>query len=167
MGSKPLIYAYIALGSNMGDREHYLTEAIRQLDAYDNIEVSGRSGIYETEPVGVTDQAPFLNMVLELETSLTAEELFTIMLLIEQNLGRTRELRWGPRTIDLDMLLFDEVRQDDPQLILPHPRMMERAFVLVPLVEVMQMRSPQQAASLTTQLEGLEGKEGVTLWKKI
>lgn len=151
----------------MGDREHYLTEAIRQLDAYDNIEVSGRSGIYETEPVGVTDQAPFLNMVLELETSLTAEELFTIMLLIEQNLGRTRELRWGPRTIDLDMLLFDEVRQDDPQLILPHPRMMERAFVLVPLVEVMQMRSPQQAASLTTQLEGLEGKEGVTLWKKI
>ncbi|MCR8636137.1 2-amino-4-hydroxy-6-hydroxymethyldihydropteridine diphosphokinase [Paenibacillus radicis (ex Xue et al. 2023)] len=167
MGSKPLIYAYIALGSNMGDREHYLTEAIRQLDAYDNIEVSGRSGIYETEPVGVTDQAPFLNMVLELKISLTAEELFTIMLLIEQNLGRTRELRWGPRTIDLDMLLFDEVRQDDPQLILPHPRMMERAFVLVPLVEVMQMRSPQQAARLTTHLEGLEGKEGVTLWKKI
>ncbi|NOU98290.1 2-amino-4-hydroxy-6-hydroxymethyldihydropteridine diphosphokinase [Paenibacillus sp. LMG 31456] len=166
MGFKP-IYAYIALGSNIGDREHYLTEAIRQLDASDHISVSGRSGIYETDPVGVTDQAPFLNMALELETTLTADELFTVMLQIEQNLGRTRELRWGPRTIDLDMLLFDEVRQDDPQLILPHPRMMERAFVLVPLVEVMQAHSPQQAVSLKAHLEGLEGREGVTLWKRI
>lgn len=151
----------------MGERERYLSEAIRLLEANEHIRISGRSGIYETEPVGVTDQAPFLNMVLELETTLAAEELFSVMLQIEQKLGRTRELRWGPRTIDLDMLLFGEIRQDDPHLMLPHPRMMERAFVLVPLVEVMQARSLQQAARLSTYLEKLDGKEGVTLWKKI
>ncbi|MDF2963364.1 MAG: FolK [Paenibacillus sp.] len=144
-----------------------MTEAIRQLDSHSEIRVSGRSGIYETEPVGVTDQAPFLNMVLELETTLAAGELFAVMLQIEQDLGRTRELRWGPRTIDLDLLLFDEAVQDDPQLILPHPRMMERAFVLVPLIEVMQVRRFQQAAGLIAHLERLDGKEGVTLWKKI
>jgi 2-amino-4-hydroxy-6-hydroxymethyldihydropteridine diphosphokinase len=167
MGLPAPIYSYIALGSNIGDREQYLSEAIRQLEAYDSISVTGRSGIYETEPVGVKDQASFLNMVLELETTLAADELFAIMLQIENNLGRTRELRWGPRTIDLDMLLFDGVQQDDPQLILPHPRMMERAFVLVPLVEVMMARSLEHAAGLAAHLEGLDGKEGVTLWKKI
>jgi 2-amino-4-hydroxy-6-hydroxymethyldihydropteridine diphosphokinase len=167
MDATPSVYAYIALGSNIGDREHYLTEAIRQLEEHDSVRVSGRSGIYETEPVGVTDQAPFLNMVLELETALPADRLFAVMLQIEQNLGRTRELRWGPRTIDLDLLLYGECRQDNPELILPHPRMLERAFVLVPLVEVMRLNGSRHASAYAEHLERLDGKEGVTSWKKI
>ncbi|OXM82477.1 2-amino-4-hydroxy-6-hydroxymethyldihydropteridine diphosphokinase [Paenibacillus rigui] len=167
MGSKPLFYAYIALGSNMGDRERFLQDAIRQLDTHEEIAVSGRSGIYETEPVGVVDQDPFLNMVIEVETSLSAQALFDVMVRIELELGRTRELRWGPRTLDLDLLLYQDTVQDDPFLILPHPRMLERAFVMVPLVEVMQERGAEQAAFMAAHLEQLDGKEGVILWKKI
>ncbi|GAA4869774.1 2-amino-4-hydroxy-6-hydroxymethyldihydropteridine diphosphokinase [Paenibacillus vulneris] len=167
MGSQPSHRVYIALGSNMGDRERLLLEAIRLLAEHETIEVSGCSGIYETEPVGYVDQAAFLNMVIEIRTSLEAKELLGVMQHIEQSLGRTRELRWGPRTIDLDMLLYDDLRQDDPTLILPHPRMLERAFVLVPLVEVMQARREQQAAEWAAHLEKLEGKEGVALWKKM
>ncbi|TDF91563.1 2-amino-4-hydroxy-6-hydroxymethyldihydropteridine diphosphokinase [Paenibacillus piri] len=167
MGLSPRIDAYIGLGSNIGDRERYLAEAIRQLESHEHVRISGRSAIYETDPIGLTDQAPFLNMALELETTLRAEGLLAVMQQIEQNLGRTREVRWGPRTIDLDLLLYGDVAQDDPQLILPHPRMMERAFVLVPLVEVMQKRRFQQAAELAAHLETIDGKEGVTPWKKI
>ncbi|WP_282943680.1 2-amino-4-hydroxy-6-hydroxymethyldihydropteridine diphosphokinase [Paenibacillus sp. RC67] len=167
MGSQPSHRAYIALGSNMGDRERLLLEAIGLLAEYETIEVISCSGIYETEPVGYVDQAAFLNMVIEVETSLEPKELLGVMQRIELSLGRTRELRWGPRTIDLDMLLYDNVKQDDPMLILPHPRMLERAFVLVPLVEVAQASRVQQSAEWAAHLEKLEGKEGVTLWKKM
>ncbi|ULL13347.1 2-amino-4-hydroxy-6-hydroxymethyldihydropteridine diphosphokinase [Paenibacillus sp. H1-7] len=167
MGSQPSFVAYIALGSNMGDRERFLSDAIRLLDEHEAIQVSAQSNIYETDPVGYTDQGPFLNMAVEVETSLSAEALFDVMMQIEQRLGRVREIRFGPRTMDLDMLLYDDLRQDDPKLILPHPRMLERAFVLVPLIEAMQGRHPQQAAELSAQLEKLEGKEGITLWKKM
>lgn len=167
MGSQPSFFAYVALGSNIGDRERFLFDAIRQLDDHEAIQVSAQSSIYETEPVGYTDQGSFLNMAIEVETTLSAEALFEVMVQIEQRLGRTREIRFGPRTIDLDMLLYEDLRQDDPNLILPHPRMLERAFVLVPLTEVMQGRRIQQAAELAAHLEKLEGKEGVILWKKM
>jgi 2-amino-4-hydroxy-6-hydroxymethyldihydropteridine diphosphokinase len=158
--------AYLALGSNMGDREKFLLDAIQYLDDHEHISVAERSAIYETEPVGVVEQAAFLNMVLEIETLLSAEALFTVMLSIESKLGRTRELRWGPRTIDLDLLLYDDLEQDDPQLILPHPRMVERTFVLVPLVEIMRKRQLKQADQWIEQLDRLDGKEGVIVWKK-
>jgi 2-amino-4-hydroxy-6-hydroxymethyldihydropteridine diphosphokinase len=167
MGLQPPFYAYIALGSNIGDRERFLSDAIQQLGEHQQIAVTGRSSIYETEPVGVTDQAAFLNMAVEVQTTLTPEQLFTVMLQVEQNLGRTRELRWGPRTIDLDLLLYDDVSQDDPRLILPHPRMMERAFVLIPLAEVMHAHHSQQAAELAEHAERLNRKEVVVPWKKI
>jgi len=163
MGSQPSFIAYIALGSNMGDRERFLFNAIRQLEDHEAVRVTAQSGIYETEPVGYADQGPFLNMAIEVETTLSAAALLGVMAQIEQRLGRTRDVRFGPRTIDLDMLLYDDLRQDDPELILPHPRMMERAFVLVPLVEIIQ---GPQAVELAAHLDKLEGKEGVTLWKK-
>jgi 2-amino-4-hydroxy-6-hydroxymethyldihydropteridine diphosphokinase len=166
MDAQPSLVAYIALGSNVGDREHFLLSALQQLDEHQRIRVSGRSAIYETDPVGVIDQAAFLNMVLQVETSLSAQELFSFMLQTESELGRTRELRWGPRTIDLDLLLYDDLKQDNPQLILPHPRMHERAFVLVPLVDVMRQRLAGQADIWSVQLEKLNGKEGVKQWKK-
>jgi 2-amino-4-hydroxy-6-hydroxymethyldihydropteridine diphosphokinase len=166
MGLKPSFTAYIALGSNMGDRERFLLSAIQQLDEHQEIRVTGRSGIYETEPVGVVDQDAFLNMAIEVETTLDARQLFSIMLDIESGLGRTRELRWGPRTIDLDLLLYHDLKQDDPELILPHPRMKERAFVLVPLVEIMKKHQVRQADQWSSQLERLNGKEGIKKWKK-
>lgn len=167
MGSQPLFKAYIALGSNIGDRERFLLDAIRRLDNHEQIHVTVQSSIYETEPVGVLDQAPFLNMVIEVSTTLTAQALFDVMVTIELELGRTRGLRWGPRTIDLDLLMYADLVQDDPTLILPHPRMMERAFVLVPLLEVLQVHRSEQAAMLAVHLEQLDGKEGVILWKKV
>ncbi|MFC6232803.1 2-amino-4-hydroxy-6-hydroxymethyldihydropteridine diphosphokinase [Paenibacillus allorhizosphaerae] len=158
--------AYIGLGSNIGDREHYLHEAARLLEEHPEVRVTGKSGWYETDPVGFVEQDPFLNMVIRVETTLTAERLFERMLQVEQLLGRKREIRWGPRTIDLDLLLYGDVVQDRPDLILPHPRMLERAFVLVPLIEVMQPHEPERVVQLNRQLERVEGKEGVRLWTK-
>ncbi|WP_261381648.1 2-amino-4-hydroxy-6-hydroxymethyldihydropteridine diphosphokinase [Paenibacillus cremeus] len=165
--SKPFERAYLGLGSNMGDRERYLQEALRLLQEHPDVWITEQSGIYETDPVGFVDQDPFLNKVVQVGTTLSAEQLFQRMLEVEQALGRKREVRWGPRTIDLDMLLFGDLLQDRPDLILPHPRMMERAFVLVPLIEIMRSCDPFQAEQLSRQLERVEGKEGVTLWKRM
>ncbi|MBD0384578.1 2-amino-4-hydroxy-6-hydroxymethyldihydropteridine diphosphokinase [Paenibacillus sedimenti] len=161
------ITAYVALGSNIDDRERYLQQAIIELNEHAGINVTAQSSIYETDPVGYVDQAAFLNMVIEVSTTLPAEELLTTMLAIEKRLGRTRDLRWGPRTIDLDMLLYGEQRLSTPDLIIPHPRMHERAFVLVPLAEVLYSRQDAALEFISAQLEKLEGKEGVVLWKKV
>ncbi|GCL74528.1 2-amino-4-hydroxy-6-hydroxymethyldihydropteridine diphosphokinase [Paenibacillus naphthalenovorans] len=161
------VYAYIGLGSNMGDRERFLREAVRLLQDTPGVQVTGESGLYETDPVGYVDQALFLNQVVEISTTLEPQPLFERMLDIELQLHRKRDIRWGPRTIDLDLLLFGDRSQDCPDLILPHPRMMERAFVLVPLVEVMSLRDPVRAEQWTRRLDRMEGKEGVRLWKKM
>ncbi|MEK8132987.1 2-amino-4-hydroxy-6-hydroxymethyldihydropteridine diphosphokinase [Paenibacillus filicis] len=163
---EPLILAYIGLGSNIGDRSNYLSEAIRLLAEEESIELASRSGIYETEPVGYVDQDAFLNMVVAVTTSLSSSELLERMQRVEQRLGRKREIHWGPRTIDLDLLLFGDVHQDAPDLILPHPRMMERAFVLVPLIDAMEKLEAARARTYREQLERVEGKEGVIVWKK-
>ncbi|NEW09563.1 2-amino-4-hydroxy-6-hydroxymethyldihydropteridine diphosphokinase [Paenibacillus sp. SYP-B3998] len=160
------ITAYLALGSNIDNREFYLQQAIAELNEQDGITVTAVSSIYETEPVGYVDQSAFLNMVLEVRTVLSAEVLLSVMLAIENHLGRTRDLRWGPRTIDLDMLLYGEHRLTTPDLVVPHPRMHERAFVLVPLAEVLYNRQDAAFEFISAQLEKLEGKEGVVLWKK-
>lgn len=128
--------AYAALGANLGDREESLREAIRRLGEIEGIEVRRTSSVYETDPVGYTDQPPFLNMAVALGTSLSALELLHAMLGIEREMGRVRDIRWGPRLIDLDLLLYEGVRSDTEELTLPHPRMGERAFVLVPLSDV-------------------------------
>lgn len=160
--------AYIALGSNMGDREANLMSAIEALDAEPGIRVTGVSGIYETDPVGYTDQPAFLNMAVAVRTELAPLELLRTQLRLESGLGRIRQVRWGPRTIDLDLLLYDNVRMDQEELTLPHPRMMERAFVLVPLHDVISSSHPLHEQVATTSAHALQaGKDGITLWKTI
>ncbi|AHD07609.1 2-amino-4-hydroxy-6-hydroxymethyldihydropteridine diphosphokinase [Paenibacillus larvae] len=161
-----VVEAYVGLGSNFGDRESFLQQAVSKLDSHPHISVIASSSIFETEPVGYLDQDSFLNMVIQMDTSLEPEPLLDTLLAIEKELGRTREIRWGPRTIDLDLLLYGRESINTPTLTVPHPRMTERAFVMVPLVELVHRSQDALFASLTEQLEKLEGKEGVTLWKK-
>jgi 2-amino-4-hydroxy-6-hydroxymethyldihydropteridine diphosphokinase len=127
--------AYIGLGANLGDREGNLRVALERLADLGSLRVSS---FRETDPVGVTDQPRFVNAVAELETVLGARELLEKLLEIERQLGRDRgsEERWGPRTIDLDLLLFGNEVIDEPGLSVPHPRLAERRFVLEPLHEL-------------------------------
>ncbi|QHT58727.1 2-amino-4-hydroxy-6-hydroxymethyldihydropteridine diphosphokinase [Paenibacillus lycopersici] len=160
--------AYIALGSNVGDRAGLLRDALHMLDQHPDIEVLRVSAVYETAPVGYIDQPAFLNMAAALATSLAPIELLRAMLGMEQQLGRTRDIRWGPRTIDLDLLLYEAVAMTGEELTLPHPRMMERAFVLVPLADVLEAGHPlySRAASLAQQALQDRG-EGIALWNTI
>jgi 2-amino-4-hydroxy-6-hydroxymethyldihydropteridine diphosphokinase len=127
--------AYIGLGANLGDREENLRAALERLAELGPLRVSS---FRETDPVGVTDQPRFVNAVAELETGLGARDLLERLLEIERQLGRDRsgEERWGPRTIDLDLLLYGGDVIDEPGLSVPHPRLAERRFVLEPLHEL-------------------------------
>jgi 2-amino-4-hydroxy-6-hydroxymethyldihydropteridine diphosphokinase len=127
---------YIALGTNIEPREDHLKEALRLLKAYSEITIEKVSSIYETAPVGYTDQADFLNMVVHVHTSDSPMGLLDKCQEIEQQLGRKRGVRFGPRTIDLDILLYNHENSKTERLIIPHPRMHQRAFVLIPLHEI-------------------------------
>lgn len=128
--------AYIGLGSNMGDKESYLKEAINKICEEKNVQLKKQSSFIITKPWGYLEQEDFLNGVIEIETILEAEELMDLLLKIELELNRKREIKWGPRTIDLDILMYDEVVSSNEKVILPHPRMHEREFVLKPLNEI-------------------------------
>lgn len=123
--------AYVGVGANLGERERTIESAIAALPG-----VVAVSALRETDPVGVVDQPRFLNGAVALETRLSARELLDTLLGIERSLGREREERWGPRTIDLDLLLYGGLELDEPGLTLPHPRLHERRFVLEPLAEI-------------------------------
>ncbi|MBD0409074.1 2-amino-4-hydroxy-6-hydroxymethyldihydropteridine diphosphokinase [Bacillus sp. 1021] len=151
--------AYIGLGSNMGDRERYLRRAVAMLSRHDGVTVSKVSSIYETDPVGYEDQDQFLNMAVEVKTSLTPFELLDVTQSIEAELGRTREIRWGPRTADLDILLYNRENIETERLVVPHPRMYERLFVLVPLKEICPHADHITISDETNQ-------EGVSVWKQ-
>jgi 2-amino-4-hydroxy-6-hydroxymethyldihydropteridine diphosphokinase len=129
------VRAFIGLGSNLGDRLANLKEAVLRLAKTEGVSVTRLSHVYETSPVG-PPQPDFLNAVAEVWTSLSARELLAASLRIEEEMGRVREERWGPRVIDLDLLNYGRTKIDEQGLILPHPRMHERAFVLVPLLEL-------------------------------
>lgn len=161
--------AYLALGTNIGDRSNFLKEALRRIDQMDEITITEASSIYETEPVGYVEQDAFLNMVVEVETSFTAIQLLDAALAIEAALGRKREIKWGPRTIDLDILLFNQENIETERLMVPHPRMHERGFVLLPLYEINpNVKIPGQTLTLSDLIERLEDRdrEGVRLWKQ-
>lgn len=128
--------AFIGLGSNLGDREASLRQALEHLAQTPETSVVRASSLYDTEPVGVEDQPHYLNAVAQVETQLTPRQLLWNLMLIERRLGRVRSQRWGPRTIDLDLLLYEGVVLEDDDLTLPHPEMTKRSFVLVPLVEL-------------------------------
>jgi 2-amino-4-hydroxy-6-hydroxymethyldihydropteridine diphosphokinase len=123
--------AYVGVGANLGDREATIRTALAALPG-----VVAVSALRETEPVGVVDQPPFLNGAAALETQLSARELLDLLLAVERELGRARGERWGPRTIDLDLLLFGGETIDEPGLTVPHPRLHERRFALEPLVDL-------------------------------
>jgi 2-amino-4-hydroxy-6-hydroxymethyldihydropteridine diphosphokinase len=125
----------IALGSNLGDSVAILEGSLKILSQKPNITSIARSSWYKTKPVG-PPQPDYFNGCALLEVKLTPEELLATLLDVEQKFGRVRRERWGPRTIDLDLLLYDDLILNTPQLQIPHPRMRERAFVLVPLVEI-------------------------------
>jgi 2-amino-4-hydroxy-6-hydroxymethyldihydropteridine diphosphokinase len=127
--------AYVGLGSNLGDRLATLDAAVRVLDADELTYVMAVSRVYETVPVGGPEQHPYLNAVAVLETDRNPRQLLDLLLATEAGLGRIRAERWGPRTADLDLLLYDGPPIDSPELTVPHPRARERAFVLVPLCD--------------------------------
>ncbi len=128
--------AYLSLGSNMGMRKDNLKRAVRYLDAHEHITVECVSSYYETDPWGYTDQEAFLNIALGLETSLSPETLLSVCQGVEQALKRVRKIHWGPRTIDVDILTYGAYTSQSAELTIPHPRMTERGFVLVPLAEI-------------------------------
>lgn len=128
--------AFVGIGSNLGDREAHLARAIELLSAEDGIEVTAVSQIRETEPVGPVDQGPFLNGAVQVATELAPRELLDRLLGIERGMGRIRRERYGPRTIDLDLLLYGDEVVDEPGLIVPHPRLRERRFALEPLSDL-------------------------------
>jgi 2-amino-4-hydroxy-6-hydroxymethyldihydropteridine diphosphokinase len=123
--------AFLGLGSNLGDRQQLLAEALAALD-----DVVGVSDLYETDPIGGVEQDPFLNLVVQLETTKTARDLLEVGRTLEREADRVRKIRWGPRTLDVDVLWVDGETVDEPDLTVPHPRMRERAFVMVPLAEL-------------------------------
>ncbi|MGH2649981.1 MAG: 2-amino-4-hydroxy-6-hydroxymethyldihydropteridine diphosphokinase, partial [Actinomycetota bacterium] len=124
--------AYLGLGSNLGDRLANLQRAVELLAAQPGLKVVRSSRVYETDPVGGPPQPDYLNAVVEVETSVSPRELLNVCMEVERGFGRVRDERWGPRTIDIDVLTYDEEEVDDPDLTVPHPRMHERGFVLVP-----------------------------------
>ncbi|MCZ8535333.1 2-amino-4-hydroxy-6-hydroxymethyldihydropteridinediphosphokinase [Paenisporosarcina quisquiliarum] len=155
---------FISLGSNIGNRFGYLQQAVGLLQQVEQVNVVNVSSVYETDPVGYEEQAAFLNMVVEIETLLTPHEILKKCNEIEAGLGRTREIHWGPRTVDLDILLYNEENMKTADLIIPHPRMMERGFVLIPLVELQANLVDPQSKRLISDVAHVQ-KEGVHLWK--
>lgn len=141
--------AYISAGSNVGDRKANLLGALRVLGETPGVRVEAVSAIYETEPVGGVPQPAFLNLAARLATELDAETLFAALQKTELGFGRNREneIRWGPRTLDLDLLLLGGETRTSGKLTLPHPRMWERAFVLIPLRDVADGRLLETLAS--------------------
>jgi 2-amino-4-hydroxy-6-hydroxymethyldihydropteridine diphosphokinase len=129
------VKAFVGLGSNVGDRLEHLRRAVAELQTSDGIEVVATSSVYETDPVG-PPQPDFLNAVVEIDTSLAAAELLSRLKAIEQTVGRVARERWGPREVDLDLLLYGDETIDTDDLTVPHPEMYKRAFVVVPLREL-------------------------------
>jgi len=132
---KPIL-AYVGLGANLGDPPGQLQEALAKLAATEEVELLKASAFYLAPPLGPPDQPWYVNAVAQLRTRLEPEELLRVLHRVEQDLGRVRGERWGPRVIDLDLLLYDGLIMSGPELVLPHPEMHRRAFVLVPLAEI-------------------------------
>ncbi|NFG36274.1 2-amino-4-hydroxy-6-hydroxymethyldihydropteridine diphosphokinase [Clostridium botulinum] len=127
--------AYVAFGSNMGEKENYIKRALEKIEER-GMKIIKVSSIYETEPYGVLDQDSFLNGVVKIETNLTPEDLIGELLNIEKQLDRVRERRWGPRTIDLDIIFYDDLIINEKDLVIPHKDMENREFVLKPLCDI-------------------------------
>jgi 2-amino-4-hydroxy-6-hydroxymethyldihydropteridine diphosphokinase len=155
------VRAYVGLGANLGDREETISRALDVLRGAEGVDVVAVSTLRETEPWGPVEQPPFLNGAAELETTLSPRELLELLLEVERQLGRLRGgERFGPRTIDLDLLLYDDLELEEPGLTLPHARLHERRFALEPLAELApDVRVPGRGKAVEL-LAGLEGAGG-------
>ncbi len=165
--AQPPVIAYLGLGGNLGDRLAALTDALTHLDATPGLCRVSCSSIYETEPWGVTDQPSFLNLAAAFATTLSPTELLAVVKSVEQAVGRTQTYRWGPRQIDVDVLLYGDraVKLTMPDLQIPHTRLRQRAFVLVPLAEIAPDASvPPDGATVRRLLDDVGGKDGVARW---
>lgn len=154
--------AYLGIGGNIGDKRDNIESAIEMLKENSSVEVKQVSSFYETEPVGYTDQEWFLNVVVEIETTLPPYELLEFCQHIEAELKRVRLIRWGPRTIDVDILLYEGYESTDEKLTVPHPRMTERAFAMVPLYELNKDIFIEKK-SIADWIESLKGEKIVKL----
>lgn len=159
----------LGLGSNMGDREKNLEAALRLLEEGRSISIDQISAIYETAPFGVTDQADFLNMVAEITTKLSPFQLLDKCLAVETLLGRIRTRPWGPRVIDLDLLVYDDIQLNEAALQLPHPGLFQRAFVLIPILDIVpqDMRIAGKTASNLEENLALLANQKLHLWKRV
>lgn len=156
---------YVSLGSNVGDRFANLRSAVEALRTEDGIEVLRESQVYETDPVGDIEQPPFLNMALSIETTLEPLELLDRTQAIEQRLGRVATRRWGPRVIDIDIILWGDMAITSDRLTIPHPEFRNRAFVLIPLAEIASGSTDPVTGSNVGELAGAcTGREGVRLF---
>ena len=157
--------AYLSLGSNLGHREANIASALKMLGQ--EARILKVSSFYETEPVGYKDQPWFLNCACAIETELAPQALLKLAKTIERNLGRKRTLRFGPRLIDIDILFYDDLILDSPDLVIPHPRLAERAFVLVPLKEIApNLVHPLLGVTIEELLGGTESLERVRLYSE-
>ena len=159
--------AYLGLGSDMGDREASLNAAVTRLAGNPSTTILKSSSIYETAPWGFTDQPDFLNCVLEIETRLSPLALLVQAKDVEQEIGRQPSRQYGPRLIDVDILLYgsETLHLADPDLQIPHPRMEQRAFVLIPLAELAgELTHPTLHRTISEIAGKVEGREGVSLW---
>ena len=161
------VTTYLCLGGNLDDRWAALTEALRLLDSTPGMRRTACSSVYETEPWAVADQPNFLNVVAAYETTLTPEVLLAACKAVEAEVGRVASYRWGPRLIDVDILLYGDrvVDSAEPDLQIPHPRMAQRAFVLVPLAEVVpDVSVPPDGQAVRQLLERVDDRAGVVRW---
>lgn len=154
------VTAYLGLGSNIGNRTEQIEHAIDLIQGTSGIRIMKCSSIYKTEPIGYTDQPEFYNSVIQIQTSLQPNELLSVILNIEKKLDRIRTIRWGPRTIDIDILMYGNQIVDEPHLKIPHIQLTKRAFVLVPLLEIAgSILVPGTTNKLTYYIEQLEDQK--------
>lgn len=166
-----MVSFFLSLGANIGDRFEHLKKAIQLLKQEKGIWLESISNIYETDPVGFVEQPAFLNMVLGGKTELTPEQLLQAVLEVERKLGRVREVRWGPRTLDIDILTYGQETIAEGNLEIPHPRMQDRLFVLIPFAEIAAVQKipvgKNQFQTPSQLLENVKDKSGVYKWKDI
>ncbi|RCX11266.1 2-amino-4-hydroxy-6-hydroxymethyldihydropteridine diphosphokinase [Anaerobacterium chartisolvens] len=156
---------YIALGSNLGERESNLRNAVEHISNIDGLTVDKLSHIYETDPVGYLEQDRFLNMVIAAATDIEPLELLGKLQGIEDRMGRTREIHWGPRTMDIDMLIYGDKKINLPCLKIPHPQMLKRAFVLIPFKDVYDCPEVL-GADINKLIQSCGDRDGIKLYRK-
>jgi len=161
----PHITAYIGIGSNLGTPEKNCTKAIEKISSAKDIKIISKASFYQTEPIGGVQQGWFVNSAIEIETDLSPENLLSVLLSLELAMGRTRKEKWGPRLIDLDLLLYGNLVLENKSLTLPHPEIQNRKFVLIPMSEISEsLIHPTLKKSIKTLLQE---SSDVTIVKKI